>query len=779
MAITSTCPHCGARQPVPDDSVGKTVSCQECNRPFDVLWQAATSPPSESTDVAAESTPFTQSRDDEPAPEASPSSDQKNAATGGSARERFDEVWAHARPWLQKAGQVLMRLVRRGLAGAATVAQFYGRNWRDLWEQARESSSAPEDSEQAEIRLSAHEDYENATWNGTRWDVRLPEQCVVCGEPTEGDRTEQVRSVPNLTWQLWAPFAGLGVGIVLGLFFWNKWLLPISIVVGFILGYLCRRETEVRVRFSRCGRHARDPRYPKLRFTPDLLVVLVGRRSVKLAFSGGKWSGTGVAVTPPPARRDEPAPIPLADEVHATVLQPPPPETTTELPAGAVDTAEVKPSEAVAESEESTAPPSTDSLPPPPAPAELAEEARPLPMPKEEPLQDRPEPVSPRSEDSIPLADEVYATVLPSVQDSAAAPLEEGDTTAIRPPTGDYEIREPAAGKEEAASQASAGMRVSPKRGRPAKRAPILLAIYGWLLTIVFHVIHILNLLVWVGVIIAGVVGIFYFEEIQIRDFIPWDSVSQTLPDWAARAEASPGWLAGLLLAGFGLLTAWASWIFTAFPCRASTSLRRGEQAGVIGIAIVAAVLAIIPLLALFLFSDKVPALGGLALVLFIFGPPLAVGMRRWNDLKRLDECPKCGHKLAEDAVICVSCGLDLRTGKKLSTEVVQQEDLDRCEICGKALTSKDRPRGVRRCKSCQGKARRSGSFAREPIRGVKDLIRNLLKLAIVLLVMALAGAYFLGRQVLDEPLAGLGIAGYFVAAAVIMALWWLVDRIR
>ena len=80
---------------------------------------------------------------------------------------------------------------------------------------------------------------------------------------------------------------------------------------------------------------------------------------------------------------------------------------------------------------------------------------------------------------------------------------------------------------------------------------------------------------------------------------------------------------------------------------------------------------------------------------------------------------------------------------------------------------------------STGGRARRSGSFAREPIRGVKDLLRNLLKLALVLLAMGLAGACFLERHVLDEPLVGLGIAGYFVGAGVIMALWWLVDRIR
>lgn len=46
--------------------------------------------------------------------------------------------------------------------------------------------------------------------------------------------------------------------------------------------------------------------------------------------------------------------------------------------------------------------------------------------------------------------------------------------------------------------------------------------------------------------------------------------------------------------------------------------------------------------------------------------------------------CPSCQGELSEDAVICTTCGLDLRTGKMLSTEVQTSEPSpDKCPDCG------------------------------------------------------------------------------------------------
>ncbi|MFH1266114.1 MAG: hypothetical protein ABIK89_10330, partial [Planctomycetota bacterium] len=64
--MTSTCPHCGAQQPVADDAAGKEINCKQCDRPFEV---------------------------------ASPASDEREPALGESARERASEFWAHAQPW--------------------------------------------------------------------------------------------------------------------------------------------------------------------------------------------------------------------------------------------------------------------------------------------------------------------------------------------------------------------------------------------------------------------------------------------------------------------------------------------------------------------------------------------------------------------------------------------------------------------------------------------------------------------------------------------------------
>lgn len=39
--------------------------------------------------------------------------------------------------------------------------------------------------------------------------------------------------------------------------------------------------------------------------------------------------------------------------------------------------------------------------------------------------------------------------------------------------------------------------------------------------------------------------------------------------------------------------------------------------------------------------------------------------------------CPSCGKPLAEDAVVCLACGVDTRTGKRLHTAIVRDEETD------------------------------------------------------------------------------------------------------
>jgi hypothetical protein len=40
--------------------------------------------------------------------------------------------------------------------------------------------------------------------------------------------------------------------------------------------------------------------------------------------------------------------------------------------------------------------------------------------------------------------------------------------------------------------------------------------------------------------------------------------------------------------------------------------------------------------------------------------------------------CPECGNTLAENAVLCVSCGFDLRSGRKLGTRSLEDNGRDR-----------------------------------------------------------------------------------------------------
>ncbi|MFH1923158.1 MAG: zinc ribbon domain-containing protein, partial [Planctomycetota bacterium] len=143
--------------------------------------------------------------------------------------------------------------------------------------------------------------------------------------------------------------------------------MPIAIVVGSLVGYLQKRETEVRLGFRRCGRHAAGTRYLGLRVDTDVLVVAVGDRSVKVEFFDRERPGAGVAVTPRPVRREELAPIPLADEVQATVSRPPPEDPAPTPLADGAEISEVEPEGVPADSGESTALSPADSKSAPPA----------------------------------------------------------------------------------------------------------------------------------------------------------------------------------------------------------------------------------------------------------------------------------------------------------------------------------------------------------------------------------------------------------------------------
>jgi hypothetical protein len=216
-----------------------------------------------------------------------------------------------------------MMSLRRGFVGAKTVAHFYRAHGRDLWEQLREYIGASGDStaRQRQIAVTGLDVYKNAEWNGTRWDIRLPECCVVCGQASHRDWDDEVRSVVNPFWPLWAPLGGLGLGIVVSLFFGSNWFLPILIVAGFIVGYLCRNETEVRIRYRRCHKHAEFTSYPELRSIVDRLVLVVGQPSVKVDFLARERSDVATVEVRLIDTPDDHAPIAVPDEADHGVLQ--------------------------------------------------------------------------------------------------------------------------------------------------------------------------------------------------------------------------------------------------------------------------------------------------------------------------------------------------------------------------------------------------------------------------------------------------------------------------
>ncbi len=99
------------------------------------------------------------------------------------------------------------------------------------------------------------------------------------------------RSIPDLTWPFLSPLFGLLFGIVGWIFLWNshgRWLIPLGLFVGFLVGYRLRRETIVTVRFRRCREHLNRTRLPWLRIFRKTLIIGIGDRKVWRRFYYGE-----------------------------------------------------------------------------------------------------------------------------------------------------------------------------------------------------------------------------------------------------------------------------------------------------------------------------------------------------------------------------------------------------------------------------------------------------------------------------------------------------------
>jgi hypothetical protein len=279
---------------------------------------------------------------------------------------------------LRRAGRFLWQICRKGGALAASIFRFYRTAGPDLGKQIAKHVRARGDaSSQNEICLSTLDDYKYAEWDGKAWDVILPDGCAACGTTVGGDRLDEVRRVPNLSWPLWGPVAGLGAGVVLALFFWSKWVLLLGIVAGFVLGYSLRRETQIRLRYRLCKQHAANRRFPHVRLTGNLLVISVGQHSIKIDFLA-RERGT-LASPAPPTPSTVPESIPLDDGPQATVAQSAPGFPEPSAPGETSGSTTAQPTRRpgaetgpAVEEAEPAAEPAAGRLDPAPAPQEFA-----------------------------------------------------------------------------------------------------------------------------------------------------------------------------------------------------------------------------------------------------------------------------------------------------------------------------------------------------------------------------------------------------------------------
>ena len=321
MTVSSKCPYCGESEVVSENAAAKKLTCGRCGRCFETPVPGSPTPLccSEADDAAM------QPEGPAPGSAAPPTSDESEVASEPVEDSDADEpqMARASRKAAPRESQFGMQAVRRVFEDAEKLACFYRAYTRDLWSQV-EPRALPQNysSRQREIRVSATEEYKNAEWDGERWQVELPPCCVVCGQHTNDDWQDEARTVPNLFWPLWAPACGLGVGLIQSIF-WSIWLLPIPVAAGFVLGYVHRNETDVRVRFRRCREHAECKRYPRLRLSGNELVIRVGRRPVKIAFLARENSDSAITTSQLPVRQPvdsvERKPIPLAAEQHRIV----------------------------------------------------------------------------------------------------------------------------------------------------------------------------------------------------------------------------------------------------------------------------------------------------------------------------------------------------------------------------------------------------------------------------------------------------------------------------
>jgi hypothetical protein len=209
-------------------------------------------------------------------------------------------------PWKRTALQAAEGLQSAALAAWAYVrrtAEFYWQNRSELRLMAVECFPIFKDhGARRELRVTAEEQNDAVAFENGQWRVELPDCCVFCGEPADGEWNREQRSIPDLTWPFLSPVLGLLFGIAVWIFRWDsegRWFVPLGLIAGFLIGYRLRREAVVTIGFRRCREHLNRTRIPSLRIFRKTLIIGIGDRKVWRQFHHGDRSIETPLTVPP------------------------------------------------------------------------------------------------------------------------------------------------------------------------------------------------------------------------------------------------------------------------------------------------------------------------------------------------------------------------------------------------------------------------------------------------------------------------------------------------
>jgi hypothetical protein len=221
----------------------------------------------------------------------------EGTAAGPMNQSAWKSTAITAERWIRAIASAVWAHLKR-------VALFYWTHFAELRQlMAEYITFLQEPGSRRELRVSAEEHNDRVYFDGSEWHAQLPDCCVVCGEEADCDWNSEQRSVPDLNWPLLSPFLGLLLAFAGWIFLWDsggRWLIPLGLLIGFLVGYQVRGETLVAIRFRRCREHLNQTRLPSLRTFRKTLIIGIGDRKVWRRFNYGDRNMETPIAAPPP-----------------------------------------------------------------------------------------------------------------------------------------------------------------------------------------------------------------------------------------------------------------------------------------------------------------------------------------------------------------------------------------------------------------------------------------------------------------------------------------------